>query len=69
MSYGDRIDAGKQPALRLGDYANRDDPLVIALPRGGVPMAIEVAKALRAPRGHFSRQKTPHPATKSWPCW
>ena len=48
MIYRDRIDAGKQLAARLSDYANRDDILVLALPRGGVPVAYEVAKALHA---------------------
>src|SRR5205807_5522203 len=47
MIYRDRIDAGKQLAARLADYADRDDVLVLALPRGGVPVAYEVAKALR----------------------
>jgi len=36
MIYRDRIDAGKQLAARLADYADRDDVLVLALPRGGV---------------------------------
>src|SRR5438309_5828033 len=48
MIYRDRIDAGKQLASRLADYANRDDVLVLALPRGGVPVSYEVAKTLRA---------------------
>jgi putative phosphoribosyl transferase len=48
MIYRDRIDAGKQLAARLSDYANRDDVVVLALPRGGVPVAYEVAKALHA---------------------
>jgi len=45
MIYRDRIDAGKQLAARLADYADREDVLVLALPRGGVPVAYEVAKA------------------------
>src|SRR5216110_1771322 len=49
MIYRDRIDAGKQLAARLADYADRHGVLVLALPRGGVPVAYEVAKALRAP--------------------
>ena len=44
MIYRDRIDAGKQLAAWLADYADRDDVLVLALPRGGVPVAYEVAK-------------------------
>ena len=57
MIYRDRIDAGKQLASRLADYANRDDVLVLALPRGGVPVAYEVAKALAAPLDIFLVRK------------
>src|SRR5439155_8350549 len=57
MIYRDRIDAGKQLAARLMDYADRDDVLVLALPRGGVPVAFEVAKALRAPLDIFLVRK------------
>lgn len=47
--FRDRVDAGRQLAAHLADYAHRDDVVVLALPRGGVPVAFEVAKALRAP--------------------
>ena len=57
MIYRDRIDAGKQLATKLHDYANRDDVLVLALPRGGVPVAYEVAKALRVPLDIFLVRK------------
>jgi putative phosphoribosyl transferase len=57
MIYRDRIEAGRQLAARLGDYANRDDVLVLALPRGGVPVAYEVAKALHAPLDIFLVRK------------
>src|SRR5436853_4376170 len=57
MIYRDRIDAGKQLAARLADYADRDNVLVLALPRGGVPVAYEVAKALRAPIDIFLVRK------------
>src|SRR5213595_3595922 len=57
MIYRDRIDAGKQLASQLAHYANRDDLLVLALPRGGVPVAYEVAKALRAPMDIFLVRK------------
>ena len=57
MIYHDRIDAGKQLAARLTDYADRDDVLVLALPRGGVPVAYEVSKALRAPLDIFLVRK------------
>jgi putative phosphoribosyl transferase len=48
MIYRNRSDAGKHLAAQLANYANRDDVLVLALPRGGVPVAFEVAKALHA---------------------
>lgn len=44
----DRADAGRQLAERLLEL-NLDNPVVLALPRGGVPVALPVAKALRAP--------------------
>jgi putative phosphoribosyl transferase len=54
MIYRDRRDAGKQLAAQLSEYADRDDVLVLALARGGVPVAYEVAKALQATR-YFPR--------------
>ncbi|HEY7740507.1 MAG TPA: phosphoribosyltransferase family protein [Steroidobacteraceae bacterium] len=47
--YADRRTAGQGLATQLGDYAGRTDTIVLALPRGGVPVAAEVAKALAAP--------------------
>ena len=49
MRFHDRQDAGRQLADRLGEYANRPDVLVLALPRGGVPVGAEVASRLGAP--------------------
>jgi putative phosphoribosyl transferase len=46
--FDDRRDAGRQLAEAACDYA-ADDPIVLALPRGGVPVAYEVATALGAP--------------------
>jgi predicted phosphoribosyltransferase len=57
MVYRDRTEAGKYLAAQLAHYANRDDVLVLALPRGGVPVAFEVAKALRAPLDIFLVRK------------
>jgi len=47
--FSDRRDAGRQLADRLAQWAGRDDVVVLALPRGGVPVAFEVADALHAP--------------------
>lgn len=44
-----RVDAGRQLARRLAQYANKSNVTVVGLPRGGVPVAAEVAKALAAP--------------------
>ena len=49
MTFRDRSDAGRSLAAALGHLASRSDLLVLALPRGGVPVAAEVARALRAP--------------------
>lgn len=49
MRFHDRLDAGRQLGERLSRYAGRTDLLVLALPRGGVPVAHEVAVALGAP--------------------
>ncbi len=49
MAFHDRTEAGKQLAAMLGAYAHRPDVLVFGLPRGGVPVAYEVALALSAP--------------------
>src|SRR5829696_9880127 len=57
MIYRDRIDAGKRLASRLTDYADRPDVLVLALPRGGVPVAFEVARELHAPLDIFLVRK------------
>jgi putative phosphoribosyl transferase len=48
LSFRNRADAGRQLVPRLMAYA-AENPVVLALPRGGVPPAFEVAKALRAP--------------------
>lgn len=45
----DRVEAGQQLAEHLIEYADRQDVMVLALPRGGVPVAFEVAKKLKAP--------------------
>jgi len=46
QAFIDRRHAGRVLASRLANYSNRDDVIVLALPRGGVPVAYEVASAL-----------------------
>ena len=55
--FRDRADAGRLLAERLSHYAGRDDVLVLGLPRGGVPVAAEVARALGAPLDVFLVRK------------
>ena len=47
--FRDRTEAGQKLAHKLKSYANRQDLLVLGLPRGGVPVAFEVAMSLNAP--------------------
>ncbi len=56
-TFRDRADAGLQLAEWLGAYANRDDVIVLALPRGGVPVAYEVATRLHLPLDVFIVRK------------
>ncbi|HZO14890.1 MAG TPA: phosphoribosyltransferase, partial [Polyangiaceae bacterium] len=55
--YEDRRHAGRVLASVLAPYAGRDDLVVLALPRGGVPVAYEVAKRLGAPLDVFVVRK------------
>lgn len=44
-----RVDAGRRLATKVARYANREDVVVLGIPRGGVPVAFEVARAIHAP--------------------
>ncbi|HZM25084.1 MAG TPA: phosphoribosyltransferase [Anaerolineales bacterium] len=55
--FRDRRDAGRKLAQKLVAYVGRSDVIVLALPRGGVPVAYEVALALRAPLDIFIVRK------------
>jgi predicted phosphoribosyltransferase len=55
--FKDRRDAGRKLAEQLAAYAGRPDVIVLALPRGGVPVAYEVASALAAPLDIFIVRK------------
>jgi putative phosphoribosyl transferase len=57
MIFRDRTDAGRRLSEKLLDYAGRDDVIVLALPRGGVPVAYEVARKLNAPLDVFLVRK------------
>jgi len=57
MFFRDRRDAGQKLASRLAAYAHRPDVMVLALPRGGVPVAYEISQALHAPLDVFVVRK------------
>jgi Predicted phosphoribosyltransferases len=57
MLYRDRRQAGRILATYLKDHANRENVLVLGLPRGGVPVAFEVAQQLHAPLDVFVVRK------------
>lgn len=60
----DRTEGGQLLASRLASYTDRDDVIVLALPRGGVSVAFEVAKSLRAPLDVFLVCKIGTPGTE-----
>lgn len=57
VPFANRSEAGQMLAQKLAAYAGRHDVLVLALPRGGVPIAYEVARALRSPLEVFVVRK------------
>ena len=57
MRFRDRTDGGRQLAAKLAEYGGRSDVVVLGLPRGGVPVAKEVATRLKAPLDVFLVRK------------
>ena len=55
--FENRAEAGRELAEKLDKYSGREDVIVLGLPRGGVPVAYEVAKRLRAPLDVFIVRK------------
>lgn len=66
MIFRDRTDAGRRLAERLQGYAHRTDVTVLALPRGGVPVGYEVARALGAPLDVFLVRKLGFPGQEEF---
>ena len=62
--FRDRREAGRLLAAKLTAYAHRPDVIVLALPRGGVPVADEVARALGAPLDVFVVRKLGVPGSE-----
>lgn len=62
--FRDRTEAGQQLALQFKAYANRADVLVLALPRGGVPVAYEITRALHLPLDICLVRKLGNPGNK-----
>src|SRR5712672_3172144 len=62
--FADRHEAGVELAAKLGQYRGRHDVVVLALPRGGVPVAFEVAEALDAPLDIFVVRKLGVPGSE-----
>jgi len=57
MIFADRTEAGRLLARHLNSYADREDVIVLGVPRGGIPVAFEVATALRVPFDIFVLRK------------
>jgi len=57
----DRTEAGKKLALKLNKYQKNKKVIVLAIPRGGVPVAFEVAKKLKVPLDLIIVRKLPMP--------
>lgn len=64
--FANRTDAGSQLAERLQEFANRPETLVLAIPRGGVPVGYEVAAGLHAPLDIFLSRKLGVPGNEEF---
>ena len=67
MLFRDRVDAGRRLADRLKEFAGRQDVIVLGLPRGGIPVAHEVATRLAVPLDVFLVRKLGVPGHRNWP--
>lgn len=66
MEFHDRPHAGRLLVSKLEHYRNKPEVIVLALPRGGVPVAFEVAKALKAPLDVFIVRKLGMPGHEEY---
>ena len=66
MIFRDRLEAGRALGKALSSYAGRNDVTVLALPRGGVPVGFEVARALDAPLDVFLVRKLGLPGNEEY---
>src|SRR5205809_1416662 len=57
VPFRDRAEAGRRLASRLAKYANQPNVQALALPRGGIPVALEISKALSIPLDVFLVRK------------
>lgn len=62
MKFHDRVDAGRKLALKLKSYQGKKDALILAIPRGGVIVAGEIARRLKLPLDVVIIRKIGHPA-------
>ncbi|WP_281033868.1 phosphoribosyltransferase family protein [Methanohalophilus mahii] len=64
--FKNRTDAGRKLAKKLSAYANRQNVIILALPRGGVPVAYEVARQLGVGMDIFLVRKLGFPGMRNW---